>query len=110
MPGTLRAGGNLVYSWVIAPSLTPVAVATITVAEQNFTVRGLLPGDYVVVNFTGTQIAGVGIVNARVSAADTLTVAFVNPTAGSVTPTAGVYNVHVSRPDTPLSTQPTTAV
>lgn len=68
-------------------TLSPAAVATVTVAEQNVTVAGLATTDLV---FIGpyTCSTAVGLCGARVSAADTLTLRFVNPTAGSVTPTA----------------------
>lgn len=77
---------------IYAPSLTPVAVATIVVAEQTFTVTGLTTADKVIVIPPAIATA-VGLAGARVSAADTLAVRFVNPTAGSLTPTAGVYTV-----------------
>jgi hypothetical protein len=76
------AGTPITQMRVYSPSLTPASVATIVVAEQTFTVTGLTTADKVIVN------AG-----ARVSAADTLAIRFVNPTAGSLTPTAGVYTV-----------------
>lgn len=80
----------------ISQSLTPVSVAAATCAEQNFTVQGLAVGDYV--DVTPPSItAGVSAVGARVSAANTLTVTFVNPTAGALTPAAGVYRIQVTR-------------
>lgn len=100
MPGTMIPRGNIGATFVIGPSLTPVAVATITAVEQSFTVPGLQVGDYVNVSCNVAQTAGVGIANARVSAANTLTIQFVNPTAGSVTPAAGQYLVAVDRPET----------
>lgn len=75
-----------------APSLTPASVATIVVAEQTFTVTGLTTDDVVVVNPPAISTA-VGLAGARVSAANTLAIRFVNPTAGALTPTAGVYTV-----------------
>lgn len=73
-------------------SLTPVSVAAATVAEQTFTVTGLTVGDDVFVNNPATATA-VGIVGARVSAADTLALRYVNPTAGALVPTAGVHDI-----------------
>lgn len=89
--------GNAQGVFLISASLTPASVATNTVAEQNFTVTGLRTGDFVELN-PPSITAGVGISSARVSAADTLTVAFVNPTAGSLTPAAGTYRIKVTRP------------
>lgn len=80
----------------ISQSLTPVSVATITCAEQAFTVPGLLVGDAVVVTPPGIT-AGVAPVCARVSAANTLQITFCNPTAGPLVPAAGVYQIQFTR-------------
>lgn len=74
------------------PTITPASVATITVAEQTFSVPGLTTADTVIVNQAAIANA-VGIAGVRVSAADTLAVRFVNPTAGALTPTAGVWTI-----------------
>lgn len=68
--------------------LSPAIVATITVAEQTFAVNGLAVGDFVAVVKPTTQ-AGLGVCSARVSAANTLAITFVNPTVAGITPTAG---------------------
>lgn len=68
--------------------LTPVAIAANTSAEQTFTVPGLPAGATVFVNKPTTQ-AGLAIVNNRVTAANTLGIAFGNFTAAPITPTAG---------------------
>jgi hypothetical protein len=95
--------GNITKQSVISVTLSPVAVAINTTAEQTFTVNGLQTGDHVVVNKPTTQ-AGLGIVGSRVSAANTLAITFSNNTAGSITPTAAqVYKVLVSRPDSTLT-------
>ncbi|SRR5579883_148589 len=84
----------------IAVALTPVAVAAATTAEQTFTpaaLAGLAVGDTVVVTTPAAQTAGTGIVGARVSAAGTLAITFVNATAGSLTPASGTYIVRILR-------------
>lgn len=91
-------GGNTFGSYVISASLTPVEVATITAAEQTFTVTGLKTGDHVVVN-PPSVTAGVALASARVSAANTLALTFVNPTAGALTPAAGSHRIHITRPE-----------
>jgi hypothetical protein len=92
--------GNIVKQFAIGPTLTSVAVATITTAEQTYTVTGLQVGDIVLaVNRPNNTPVGVGIVNARVSAANTLALTWVNPTAGSVTPGAGVFSIVIGRPE-----------
>lgn len=108
MPGTTIGRGNILYDWLVGPSLTPVAVAQNASAEQNFTIKGLLVGDCVDINSQAAQTAGIGIVNVRVSATDTLTVEFNNSTGGSLTPVAGIYIINVCRADTQVL--PTTAV
>ena len=66
--------------------LSPATVATTTSAEQTFTVKGLKLHDWVNVNKPTAQ-AGLGIVGARVTAADTLGITFANVTSGTLTPT-----------------------
>lgn len=95
--------GNINKQSVISVALTPVAVAQATTAEQTFTVNGLLPGDHVVVNKPTAQ-AGLGIVGARVSAANTLAITYCNvPSGGNITPTAETYLILVSRKDSTIS-------
>jgi len=61
--------------------------ATITTAEQDVTVPGLEVGDMVIVSKPTAQ-AGLGVVGARVSAANTLSITFNNPTVAGITATA----------------------
>jgi len=90
--------GNIPYSMILNVSLSPASVANATSAEQTFTVNGLQVGDFINVAKPTTQ-AGLGIVNARVSAANTLAITFMNATASTITPTASeVYAVAVDRP------------
>lgn len=77
---------------VYAATIDPASIAATTTVEQTFTVTGLTTGDKVFVN-KPTVTAGVGIVNARVSAADTLAITFVNATAGAIDPVSEVYAV-----------------
>lgn len=92
------AFGNVQQTALLAVALTPAQVAANTTAEQTFTVNGLLIGDFVEVNKPTTQ-AGLGVVNVRVSAANTLAIAFSNNTAAGITPTAAEsYQVLVVRP------------
>ncbi len=83
------------YSWVgirglatLTASLTPTAVASNTVNEQFFTVPGLRVGEVVVVSKPTSQV-GLDIGNARVAAANSLAVQFVNVSGAGITPTAG---------------------
>ncbi len=94
--------GNMLKAHLLGVSLTPAGVATITSAEQTFTVVGLKTSDIVYVAMP-SLVAGIGIANARVSAKDTLAISFINATAGSVTPAAGIYQVLVLSPDGPVA-------
>ena len=105
MPSTTICRGNILYNILVGATLTPVAVAQNTTAEQSFTVQGLQVNDFVQVACQIAQTAGVGINNARVPAANTLTVAFTNNTGGSLTPVSGSYSIEVNRPENlPLPT------
>lgn len=75
---------------LVTLSLTPAAVATIVAAKQTFTVAGLNARDSVV-PLSNPNTTAAALCGAEVSAANTLRLTFVNPTAGSVTPTAGTY-------------------
>lgn len=95
--------GNIVKQSVISVTLSPSSVAANTTAEQTFTVNGLAVGDHLYPNKPTAQ-AGLGIVGARVSAANTLALTFSNNTASPIVPTASqVYKILVSRPDSTLT-------
>jgi hypothetical protein len=83
-------------------TLTPALIAQATCAEQTLTVKGLKVGDAVFLTKPTAQ-AGLGIVGARVSAADTLAITYCNvPSGGNITPTGGeVYQITGFRFDTP---------
>lgn len=81
---------------VLQASLTPASVGAATIAEQTFTLNGVQVGD--LVDFNGPAItAGVSPVAVRVSANNQVAIAFSNPTAGALTPAAGVYRFEVVR-------------
>jgi hypothetical protein len=90
--------GNLQSTWLLTVSLTPVATASASTVEQSFTVTGLALGDQVQVGASFAYTSLVEPVNARVSAANTLTIAFSNNSGGSLTAPAGIYTVEVNRP------------
>lgn len=82
---------------------TIAGIATITSTEITFSGlgTGIQPGDVILQVNKPTAQAGLGIVGYRVSAtlADTFFITFMNPTAGTVTPTASeVYLITVGRP------------
>lgn len=98
--GTLAAttnvavgGGTAITKIVVySQSLDVASVAANTTAEQTFTVTGLTTADKVFVNKPSLN-AGLGIVNARVSAADTLALTFVNATGAAIDPAAETYAI-----------------
>ena len=92
--------GNIARMFAITVTFNPAAVATATTTEQTTTVLGLKVGDFVITQ-KPTNTAGVGVVNARVSAADTLALTFVNPTAGSVDAASESWSFLVIRPEAP---------
>ena len=95
-PNSQAPFSNIQQVAVLTVALTPASVGSATIAEQNFTITGLTVGDVIV--WTKPALANaVAPVNMRVSAANTLTVAYVNPTAGALTPTAETYQLTVFR-------------
>lgn len=84
---------------------SPVSVAANTTAAQNVTVPGVvLNQDFVIDVTKPTEQAGLGIVSLRVSAANTVTVVFVNATASPIVPTASqTYTFAVLRRDGPAT-------
>ncbi len=93
--------GNLWKVGRFALTITPVAVAAATAAVQTFTATGigLLTTDVVEVSYSDATAptGAVGVLGAYVSAADALSIQFINPTAAALTPIAGVYYVTVFR-------------
>lgn len=84
--------GNVLGFGVAAVSLDVASVAANTTAEQTFTVNGLKTTMAVFVCKPSAS-AGLGVVNARVSAANTLAITFVNATAAPIDPAAETYQV-----------------
>jgi hypothetical protein len=69
-----------------------VAAATATENATTMTVPGAAVGDGVIVQ-KPTNTAGIAVGGARVSAANTVTVQLINPTAGAVDPGSETYRV-----------------
>lgn len=93
--------GNILKMFAVAITYDPAAVATITTAEHDITVPGVQVGDIVIAVNKPTHNTGVTLGNARVKAADTVSVQWVNPTAGSVNPGSESYTIVIARPETP---------
>jgi hypothetical protein len=97
--------GNTFGLMVATVNVDLASVAAAISAEQTFTVPGLRVGDFVWVNTppigtgAGQMNAGLGVVGARVSAADTLALRVINSTAGALNAGAADYTVLVLRPE-----------
>lgn len=92
--------GNINELQIVSVALTPAAVSANTTAQQTFTVTGVKVGDVVVAVEKPSHQAGLGIVGARVTAADTVGITFSNNTGAGITPTAGeTYDFVVARLD-----------
>jgi hypothetical protein len=97
-PATLPRG-NIALAMILQTTISPASVAANTTAEQTFTVNGLLLGDIISVTKPSAQ-AGLGIVNSRVSAANTIAITFANATASPIVPTASeTYIIELNRPE-----------
>ena len=90
--------GNIQSSFILTVSLTPAATNATTTVEQTFPVNGLQIGDIITISPQFALVTLVTLENARVSANNTLALAFNNSTAGSLTYPAGVFAIEVNRP------------
>jgi hypothetical protein len=79
--------GTVTPRYFASLTVSPAQVNANTTASQTFTVQGLTTDMLVVVNQV-SPTAGVWMLGARVSAANTLQVDFQNTTGGNLTPTA----------------------
>lgn len=96
---TVICRGNLLKLMAIQVTFDPASVASATSAEQDITINGVMVGDIVVAINKPSATAGVGIVNARVKSANTVSVTYVNATAGAVDPASEVYTFIIGRPE-----------
>jgi len=76
------------------PTIAPSAVSANSVSAQTFTVAGLDVSDNVEVN---PGINTILVAGAYVSAKDTLTVIFGNPTAAQISPSSSTWVVKATR-------------
>lgn len=77
---------------------TPSQVGANTTAEHTFTVNGITTADMIISVNKPTHQTGLGIVNWRVSATNTVAITYMNNTGSGITPTASeVYAVAFTR-------------
>ena len=87
---------------VVQATLTPAGTAAGPLtAAQTFTMNGLKTTDLILKVDPPSTTAGLAIVGARASAADTLEVLFGNFSSGALTSASGTYSVHVFRAEAP---------
>ena len=94
----VQTNGNIQSSWILLVTITPAATGATTTLEQTFTVAGLQIGDIISITPQFAITTLVTLENARVSANNTLALAFNNSTAGGLTYPSGVFAIEVNRP------------
>jgi len=82
---------------VLSVAATAQTATKATVTKVDYTVSGLAVGDFVSVKATKAVGAGVSLGGSYVSAANTLSVEYINVTAADVTTAADTYLVFVAR-------------
>jgi hypothetical protein len=90
--------GNTANISIVSVSCTPAESAAVTAVAQTFTVPGVKVGDVVLVT-PPSNASSVSVGGAWASAADTVSVQFINPTAGNLTAPSGTYIFTIFRRD-----------
>lgn len=85
-------GGAFPRVRTFSQALTPTAVSANSESAQTFTIQGLQTSDVVIVNKPSNQ-TDLSLLDAYVSAANTLTLKYRNFSGGSITPTAETYRI-----------------
>ena len=87
---------SLQETQAIKQALNPSTVGATSESTQTFTVKGLKTDDHVEVT-KPTDTAGLTIVQAWVSAADTLSLKFYNSTGAGIDPVSETYKIVTTR-------------
>ena len=100
MPGPANLSfGNVAGSFVIqVPVAAGGTIAANSTVERTYTVPGLRVGDVATANKPSAFTSGLGLANARVSAADTLALSYINATAGALSIQTETWLVQIDRP------------
>lgn len=89
---------NMSQMAMLSVLLSPASVAANTTVEQSFAVTGVQISDMAFVAKPSSQ-AGLAVSGARISAASTVSITFVNATASPIVPTAAeAYLMLIGRP------------
>ena len=101
----------------VSAVLSGSSVGAAASVEQSFTINGLQgadalePADQIMIITKATYQTGLALGAARVTAANTVAVTFINPTAAPIVPTASdVYTLVVFRPNQMLTNVIGTAI
>lgn len=110
MPQETLSRGNLLHTWVIAPTLASTGGLTPNSSQEiAYTVSGVQTNDIVDFYPLAAPTAGVSIGTVRVSAANTVNILYANGTASTISWTPGQCQLIINRPETGLTLLPTTA-
>jgi len=86
-----------VYKWDKYEVLfNPTSVSANTTSEQTITISGVATNDFVTVS-KPSHTAGLGIVNVRVSAIDTIAITYINTTGSPIDPPEETYTIKVEK-------------
>lgn len=85
-----RVYSNYPKVQTFSQTLTPTSVSATDESVQTFTVTGLSTTDIVVVNKPTNQ-ANLSVIHAWVSAANTLSIKYINSSGSPITPTSEAY-------------------
>ncbi len=89
---------NITQMGIVSFTYDPASIANITVTEDTIKIPGLQVGDVVFAQRVAHS-AGIGITDCRVSAKDTLSISWVNPTAAPVNAASASYLLFWARSD-----------
>lgn len=101
---TMIPRGNVRGIYTCSLSFDAASVAANTTAEQDVTVPGVMATDICIDLTKPSLSAGLGIVNVRVKAANTISITYVNATASPIDPAAETYTFTILRLDSTAST------
>ena len=91
--------GNVYGVLVMSVPVDPPNVGAATTADLMVTIPGLRTTDIVCAQFAPGPGNGYGMAGFYVSAADTLTIRWINPTAGAINPATITMLLAVFRPE-----------
>lgn len=93
--------GNLLKVFCVTVSIDVTSKSANTTGEQDITVNGVQANDIVLAVNKPSHSAGLGIVNARVKSANTISVTFGNFMGVAIDPSAESYTFVLGRPESP---------